>query len=311
MAPPIDTARFEQLKASGDLPSPRGVALALINLTRRDDVPTQEFVRVLRGDQALVAKVIKVANGVVGYRSRPIVSVSEALTVLGVSALRNTVLGLSLLDHYRKGMCEGFDYGRFWGAAIFCASACQALSAHVRIVPADEIYSVGLLKTVGELALATLYPHEYSRILMDSAGDQRKRLGLELDSFFVSSAELGAAMLADWGVPRLFCEAVFCANCGLPARDVGGRGEALCQLLKLAAQMAAIHAMPPESTEDALVVLCQDARMLGLDDAATRSVFEQSTAACNEWLEFVGIPHARDGMAPVALPGLKLTQDDA
>ena len=105
MPQPIDMKRFEQLKAASELPSPRGVAIAIIRLAQSPDVSMGELGRVIKGDPAFVGRLIKAANGVVGENGRSVVSVQDALMVLGLPAVRAMALGFSLLSNYRKGAC--------------------------------------------------------------------------------------------------------------------------------------------------------------------------------------------------------------
>ena len=63
MAQPIDVTKFEQLKAAGDLPSPKGVALAIIRLVQQEDSSIGELARVIKTDPAFVGRLIKAANG--------------------------------------------------------------------------------------------------------------------------------------------------------------------------------------------------------------------------------------------------------
>ena len=113
MPQPIDMKRYAQLKTAGELPSPRGVAIAIIRLTQASDVSLAEIGRVIKGDPAFVGRLIKAANGLVAENRRAVVSVQEALMVLGLPAVRTLALGFSLLLAYRKGVCAGFDYQRF------------------------------------------------------------------------------------------------------------------------------------------------------------------------------------------------------
>jgi len=58
----IDLAKFDQLKATGDLPSPKGAALAIIRLTQRDDTSLADLAHAIKTDPAFVARIIKAAN---------------------------------------------------------------------------------------------------------------------------------------------------------------------------------------------------------------------------------------------------------
>ena len=59
MALPIDITKFEHLKASGDLPSPKGVALAIIRLIQQDDSSMGDLARIIKTDPAFVGRLIK------------------------------------------------------------------------------------------------------------------------------------------------------------------------------------------------------------------------------------------------------------
>ncbi|THF60963.1 diguanylate cyclase [Pseudothauera rhizosphaerae] len=205
----FDSSRYEKLKASGDLPSPRGVALAIIRLTQRDEVSMAELAHVIKGDPAFVGRLIKAANGIVALTRRPVVSVQEALMVLGLPAVRNMALGFSLLSNYRRGACKGFQYDAFWSRSLAAALAVQVLAQRNRAGAPDELFSLGLLSDVGELALATIYPAEYAQVLAEARRYRELRLtDLEHRAFAMTHTDLAVAMLADWGLPKVLIEPV-------------------------------------------------------------------------------------------------------
>src|SRR6516225_810131 len=149
----FDIASFERLKATGNLPSPRGAALAIMRATQAEDVSMAELARIAGGDPAFVARIVRAANGLVGYRQRPIVAVQDAILMLGLPAVRNLALGFSLLSNYRRGKAAGFNFDHFWSASLLTAISMQALAQATRRAPADESYTLGLLSRIGKLAL--------------------------------------------------------------------------------------------------------------------------------------------------------------
>lgn len=281
----IDTKRYEQLKGSGELPSPRGVALAIIRMTQSENVSMGELARVIKGDPAFVGRLIKAANGAVATERRAIVSVQEALMVLGLPAVRTMALGFSLLSRYRKGGCAAFDYNRFWASSVLMALAMQALAQHVRAMAADEAFSVGLLARIGELALATIYPPEYARILQELARSPSVRLvELETRAFAIDHAELGAAMLADWGVPRIATNAVRHyeqpAEAGL-AED--SRDHALVQALVLSRAIAQICLAPEAEQAGLMLPMLRLAARLGMSRETFVGACERVGRDWSEW----------------------------
>ena len=213
MAQPIDVTKFEQLKAVGDLPSPKGVALAIIRLVQQEDSSIGELARVIKTDPAFVGRLIKAANGLTGYNRRAVASVHEALMVLGVPTVRTLALGFSLLSNYRDGRCRNFDYGRYWTGCLVYALAMQAVTLRTRAAAAEETFCLGLLARIGELALATLYPLEYAKVLQQTLEYRDIPLSvLEQRAFAMDHRELCSAMLADWGLPRVFHQPAFFAE---------------------------------------------------------------------------------------------------
>ena len=79
----LNQSKFEQIKANGQLPSPKGVALQVIQLTQQEDATTQQIAHAIKADPALSSRIIKVANSRVAYQGRPIISVVDAVAVLG------------------------------------------------------------------------------------------------------------------------------------------------------------------------------------------------------------------------------------
>src|SRR5512143_1160836 len=200
------TPHAEQLKISGQLPSPRGVALAVLELSRRENATLCEIARVVQTDPALSGRLIKLAN--TGSRiPRPVVSVQEAVARQGMATVRQLALGFSLLDQFRAGACESFDYQAYWSHSLLMGLAMQALGERVRVAAADELFVCGLLAQVGQLALATAYPDEYNAVLAEHHAVPAQPLAAQERAHLETDHnELGIVMMTDWGMPRVFTE---------------------------------------------------------------------------------------------------------
>src|SRR5574340_1002061 len=196
---------LSRLKIANRLPTPKGVALEVINLTQREDVSNHDIVRLIGSDPALSARVIKAVNVLLTNPSRPIASIADAVTVLGVRSLRQLLLGISLSGDYRHVPCKHVDYPHGGSHSLFTDIAAKHLAARARLAVAEEIFVLGLLGNLGQLALATAYPEEYGNVLehaKDKALDELCRQ--ERDKFDCDQAELSEAILADMHFPRIF-----------------------------------------------------------------------------------------------------------
>lgn len=297
MSPPIELNRFAQLKATGELPSPRGVALAVIRMTQDEEVSMSDLARAIKGDPAFVGRLVKAANGLVGRQRRAVVSVNDALMVLGLPAVRSMALGFSLLSNYRKGSCAGFDYDRFWSSSLLMALSMQSLVQRLRVGAADEAFSVGLMARIGELALASVYPVEYARLLQEvQRSPELRLLDLEQKVLALTHRELGAAMLADWGLPTVYTGPVcFFEQPDKAAFAQDSRESSLIQCLILARAIAEI-CLAPEAEQPALMGMVLK---LALRLGYTRESFvETCIKVAQQWVEWGQLLHLKTAQPP-------------
>lgn len=237
---------LEELRSTGRLPSPGGVALKLMELTRREDVTTGELARALQMDPALVGRVLRAANSAAtGVRAA--VSIPDAIVRIGFAGVRRLAMGFSLVERNGAGACKEFDYTAFWSHSLAAAVAADRLARETRAAAGDEAFTLGLLHDVGALALATVHPREYGYVLGATAGEpEAVRRERERERFQVCHRELTGLMLADWQVPQALVTAV--VGRGSHALDVPPRIQRLADVIELAVatgRLVASEQAPP------------------------------------------------------------------
>lgn len=305
----IDPLKFAELKASGRLPSPSRSALQLVELLKREDVTLPEVCRLIQTDPALIGRLLKLANSAAYARPRPAAAVTpDVLMLLGLPAVRNLMLVFSLIDGQRSGASRLFSYGAFWSRALAEACAAQSIGAQLRVAPAAEMFTLGLIADIGRLALAALMPEAYDEILdaLGQGADAARLAEMERERFGFDHAELAAALALDWGLPKLFAEAIAghaLPESGEPAAD--GRLARLTAALSLAHRLADTFLLEDEKRRDAVLALRLRADQLGLHDWLTLA--DSTLAAWREWGEFLAIEtHALVPFSHlVALPAVK------
>ncbi len=281
--------RFAELKATGLLPSPKGVALAVLELTQRPDANIPALTRLVQTDPAMAGRILRYANAAHGGALRRIASLPHAIVFLGLFRVRQVALGFSLIDHYRSGACANFDYTGYWTASLAAAIAAQQV-AHQAECPPDESFTCGLLSGVGRLALATVFPYEYSEILASEPSEPTLRQ-MERDSFGLHHAELSAELLEDWGLPEIFHRAVryheIPAEAPFPA---GSRAHALTAVLHFAARMGHLLSMDEVRRWERVPSLYHAAAQLGLEDHEVPPLFERVVAQWQDWGRELRLP---------------------
>ena len=304
--------QLEQLKLGGQLPSPRGVALAIMEITRRDNATLGEIARVVQTDPALSSRLIKLANAATQI-SRPVVSVQEAVVRQGMNTVRQLALGFSLVDQYRDGACQAFDYQRYWSHSLLMALTMQAFGARVHIAARDELFVLGLLAQIGKLALATVYPKDYSEILLahhtqpDTPLVEHERNKLATDHI-----ELGIAMVMDWGVPRVFTSPLaHYENPDAFNQPRDSRSASLMLMLRLAHQLADLGLAEGDARPPLARAWIEMATGLDLPQEDAGTFIDAVIANWQEWGKLLDIPATALPTIKEICHGQVLAEDDA
>jgi len=289
----LDPSQFEEIKASGNLPSPKGPALKVMELCQRDNVSLPEITHVLQIDPAMVGRILKLANSAAFNRPRPAVALTpDVLISIGIQAVRQVVLAFSLVSGNRKGQCPGFDYEVFWSRSAATGVATQLFCAAIRVAPPADLFTVGLLSNIGRLALAALYPARYGELLAQSGGQFDPSLGdLENAAFGHNHLDVAVAMMKDWGLPRLFTDAVlFHETPELADFDAGSRSAQLASCVHLGARMANLCFLPQDECAGEFATLLPLARQLGIADDALGRLGDQMLREWADWGVLLEIP---------------------
>lgn len=78
-----------------------------------------------------------------------------------------------------------FDYEDFWAHSLATAIACQQLAAFAQV--SGELFTIGLLARIGELALASIFPQDYSELLIAAREHKLDLTPIEQERFGLGS----------------------------------------------------------------------------------------------------------------------------
>ncbi|MDP1652492.1 MAG: diguanylate cyclase [Rhodocyclaceae bacterium] len=297
--------KIEQLRLNGQLPSPKGVALAIMEICRREDATLDAVARVVQTDPALSARLLRLANSA-AHAGRAVASINEAVMRLGMATVRQLAMGFSLVDQYPKGPCQGFDYAGFWSHSLLMAVASQELGSVMRVGAPDELFTCGLLGQIGRLALATVYPADYAVVLKQSTSGAAL-LELEHVHLEVDHNAFTAAILADCGIPKALAEPLLSHE----APDKSGfaeesRPHQLAQLFFQARRIADLGLTGETERHGKISELMRLGGKIGLDAGAFGELFDRIMAQWQAWGELLKVPVAAlpafDNMAHAPVP---------
>ncbi|MCB9907735.1 MAG: diguanylate cyclase [Planctomycetes bacterium] len=206
----MNITTFEEIKLTGNLPSPAGVGVRILELTRNEEYSVEEMGHAIMADSSLTGRILQLANTGERTGSLPATTVSESIMRLGSRTVRNLALAFSIVSERTTGACRTFQYETYWSGSLGRAVAAQAVSRRLGQQRSEESYICGLLSDVGRLALASVYAESYGAMLAEHGPRPLEDLiEKENKRFKIDHAQVSSLMLTDWGLPTQFTEAAF------------------------------------------------------------------------------------------------------
>ncbi|MCP3888259.1 MAG: GGDEF domain-containing protein [Desulfobulbaceae bacterium] len=199
---------LEKIMQSDELPTLPTVASKLISLTAREDTTLADIGELVAQDMALSAKILKVCNSAFYSFPQKIGSINQAVSILGINAVRSLVLSFSFLT-MKAGKNESrFDFEKFWQRSLASAVSAKLILENVEGADTEQIFISGLLQNIGELILAKTFSEEYDKVLHEVLENQHDTLGAEETVFGLDHTIVGTKVTTNWGFPNVLVEPI-------------------------------------------------------------------------------------------------------
>ncbi|MCA9495061.1 MAG: HDOD domain-containing protein [Myxococcales bacterium] len=154
--------------------------------------------RVVAADPAVTAVVLRVANSAFFGLPRSVVSVKEALLVLGFNATKELALSIALIGGLRSRDPLG---NRLWSTALRTGAASQLIGSRLRGVDRRGLFVAGLLHEIGALILLKVYGRPYATHLQRLHAMPAELMSEERATMGFDHPTVGGACLARWYIP--------------------------------------------------------------------------------------------------------------
>jgi len=171
------------------------------------DAGSQMMENIIAPDQGISAELMRVANSTFYGRSGKVQSLRDAITLLGLKAVKNLVIFLST-----KGMTVALK-GDVFKKHLLEFPIVTALVAQDLIKPMgandkpEEAFLAGLFHKIGMTVLALKHRADYQKLLSGiQEGDSLTRL--EQDAFGTDHLELGKLVCEKWMLPEQYIAVV-------------------------------------------------------------------------------------------------------
>ena len=200
----LSNAEYSELLGKlQDIPTLPAVAMRVNELINDPNSSSADIADVLKKDQVLTAKVLRLVNS--SYYSIPggVADVQRALAFLGFNTLAQLVLSLSIFQVFSTGDSGEFSMPEFWKHALGAAVCSELLSKKLKIGKPEEAFTCGLLHDIGKLVLNEIDPDRLKSIIRETSSGQRSFFEVEKEWDLPGHSYLGEVIATRWGLPQV------------------------------------------------------------------------------------------------------------
>ena len=173
------------------------IVVELLDEARKEDIDFIRISRLITGDVALAAAVLKSANSPFFALRRKVQSVQQAVAVLGLRNLLKIVYGVVLKQSLGGGTPP---LARFWDRSNYNAVVCSYLAGRLPGVSSDDAYTFGLFHDAGIAILMQKFA-DYRQTLVQANAAPAGLTAIEDERHHTNHVIVGALLARGWYLP--------------------------------------------------------------------------------------------------------------
>lgn len=198
------TTSLEDVFHSEVLPALPHSAITLLQLSQNSDSGPNEFAKPIEGDPGLMGQVLKFVNSSYFGFSREIMSVQQALTLVGTRAVTNFALWNAVFSVIPNPKFGPFDLKSLWQDSLRRALFARMLGRSLKLDNSEDLFAGALLQDMAIPLLLKELPAEYESLVERRAEEGRRLSGLEKEMFGWDHADAAAMLAKQWNLPEDF-----------------------------------------------------------------------------------------------------------
>jgi putative nucleotidyltransferase with HDIG domain len=183
------------------------VALKALKMMAGSDTALLELCNLIRTDAAFSTAVLRFANSPLIAFSKNVTSVLQASMLLGFVQLRRMVITVGLKTYFNNSFTPLLR--ACWSHSLACAIIAER-AAEWSLLDREFAYTAGILHDIGRVALATLMPEPYARVVERGADWPLDVLQGESELCGIDHCRAGRSLVTAWKLPEPFLDIAAC-----------------------------------------------------------------------------------------------------
>ena len=193
LSPAIREAALQAV-GSRSIPTMPSAAQKAFQLAIDPNTEARDFIEVIEADEALSARVLKIANSVYYDRGTASTSIEQSVNIIGLTELRCLLNATTLSEIFPSRNPARIQ---FWANDIATALISRTIAQRIYPKKAETAFLAGLMHDVGKLLMLQRAPTEYEKILSRVKGGESFILAEE-DIFVCNHTEVGQIIAERW-----------------------------------------------------------------------------------------------------------------
>ncbi|MEQ1501879.1 MAG: HDOD domain-containing protein [Myxococcota bacterium] len=190
----------ELLASAKDLAVLPSSYLRLARVLDRPAATADQIAEAVRLDPALTARLLRLVNSAAYAPPKRVDAVPHAVTMAGVSRIKQMALAASLVRMFRGIPEHLLDMTSFWTHSVAVAQLASTFASATRRINPETAFIAGLLHDVGELLVCLRQPGDARRVLAACEDSDRPPHVIEKEILGFSHADAGALLLHAWAI---------------------------------------------------------------------------------------------------------------
>lgn len=259
----------------------------------------QALANIVLRDYSLTLKVLRAANTFHYNRSgRHVLSVTQAMVLLGVENVRDLASSLLLVEHFAR---RAPAVKQLTALSMLSATHTRLAAEHVGHARPEELHLAGMLRNVGEVLVACHMPEDYAAVMRQVRASRRPLAEATRTVLHFRFEDLGAAACRHWGLD------------GLGGGPVAGRSTEADDLVAFGHDLTTTvyRQVPTESPQTLTLLLQRYGHRLSLTPDVLQSILHGACADTTEVFASLGVSLADLTLRRQIDAALSTLQEDA
>ena len=183
------------VQATGNLPAMPQIAVEVMEELSNPNALQSDIHDLIAKDQALAARVLKVANSPYYGAARSISSLNDAILFMGFDSIKSVVLAAVLKGVFAEiGLAETL----LWEHSIGCGLVAKKIATVCGYSNNEEAFLAGLLHDLGKVVLFQRVPDKMSAIMQEVYNGDIDFATAEMQALGFTHAEVGQLLADKW-----------------------------------------------------------------------------------------------------------------